>query len=447
MANIVTLECPKCGRRKQDERRDTDYHDTALVRLICPDCDDGDFHEEQHFDASGNHINRDPSEGLTVADLRLEMKRLSARLDKVLGCYADSMPKEAYHEVNAVMRALAAQPAPAGEVDEDDEFGNPPGYSDWYNAHFYGQPVNTHRDHACEAAWRAALKHSGRDARAAAAASRPATAVPEGYAKIPEMIDAAPPHYLPSEAGAYVAGWNWCVSAMQVQAPMLSAAPQPAAKPNAWPDTGPYEGPVRLDEAIAWMVDAIRDGEGHAEVIRRAKCVKAALRSQPEAKAGADEPHADMIEAAALYGWQHEAWTWESVRAGLDRFREAKPAPVGGGVDADEVLIAIKRGEGYEDVHPQLVAEDALRQTLYGGCQFEWRVVEAAPAPAGEAVAKVMPHLWCSHRGCIAAATGDSDECAAYCCKLSSGDPDAEKRATDVNNACRRLAGKEAPRG
>lgn len=50
--------------------------------------------------------------------------------------------------------------------------------------------------------------------------------------------------------------------------------------------------------------------------------------------------------------------------------------------ESDEVLIAIKRGEAYEDVHPQLVAEDALRQTLHGGCQFEWRVVDVATPPA-----------------------------------------------------------------
>lgn len=29
----------------------------------------------------------------------------------------------------------------------------------------------------------------------------------------------------------------------------------------------------------------------------------------------------------------------------------------------DEVLVALKRPEGYEDVHPELVAEDAIRET------------------------------------------------------------------------------------
>jgi hypothetical protein len=37
---------------------------------------------------------------------------LAKRLDEVLGCYADSMPKEAYFEVDAVMRALNAAPQP-----------------------------------------------------------------------------------------------------------------------------------------------------------------------------------------------------------------------------------------------------------------------------------------------------------------------------------------------
>lgn len=38
-------------------------------------------------------------------------------------------------------------------------------------------------------------------------------------------------------------------------------------------------------------------------------------------------------------------------------------------VAADEVLVALKRGEGYEDVHPQLVAQDAQI------CWPEWRTI------------------------------------------------------------------------
>lgn len=47
-------------------------------------------------------------------------------------------------------------------LDDDDEFGNPPGYTDWYNTQFFGQPVDTKRDHACEAAWRAAMTFARR---------------------------------------------------------------------------------------------------------------------------------------------------------------------------------------------------------------------------------------------------------------------------------------------
>lgn len=36
----------------------------------------------------------------------------------------------------------------------------------------------------------------------------------------------------------------------------------------------------------------------------------------------------------------------------------------------DEVLVALKRGEGYEDVHPQLVTEDAVNAHWP-----EWRTV------------------------------------------------------------------------
>lgn len=39
-------------------------------------------------------------------------------------------------------------------------------------------------------------------------------------------------------------------------------------------------------------------------------------------------------------------------------------------VDSDEVLVALRRGEGYEDVHPQLVGEDAISPRWPA-----WRVV------------------------------------------------------------------------
>lgn len=39
----------------------------------------------------------------------------------------------------------------------EDEDGMPVGYADWYNSRYAGTVVDTQRDHACEAAWRAAI--------------------------------------------------------------------------------------------------------------------------------------------------------------------------------------------------------------------------------------------------------------------------------------------------
>lgn len=60
MADTIVLRCPRCKIESKDLRRDTDYHDTHTVEIVCPSCDDGDFHEEVHLDATGKHITRDP---------------------------------------------------------------------------------------------------------------------------------------------------------------------------------------------------------------------------------------------------------------------------------------------------------------------------------------------------------------------------------------------------
>ena len=54
-----------------------------------------------------------------------------------------------------------------------------------------------------------------------------------------------------------------------------------------------------------------------------------------------------------------------------------KAGPVDG-----EVLVAIERGEGYEDVHPELVAEDCMGNAAERG--WRWRVVSASHAPDKE---------------------------------------------------------------
>lgn len=46
----------------------------------------------------------------------------------------------------------------------------------------------------------------------------------------------------------------------------------------------------------------------------------------------------------------------------------------------DEVLVALKRGEDYEDVHPEILADDAI-----GGGWPEWRTIygdQVVPANA-----------------------------------------------------------------
>lgn len=53
-----------------------------------------------------------------------------------------------------------------------------------------------------------------------------------------------------------------------------------------------------------------------------------------------------------------------------------------GGVVTKQVLVAIERGEGYEDVHPELVAEDCMGNAAERG--WRWRVVSASPAPDKE---------------------------------------------------------------
>lgn len=45
-------------------------------------------------------------------------------------------------------------------------------------------------------------------------------------------------------------------------------------------------------------------------------------------------------------------------------------------VEDDEVLVALKRPEGYDDVHPQLVAEDAIKESWP-----EYRIVWPKKAP------------------------------------------------------------------
>lgn len=80
-------------------------------------------------------------------------------------------------------------------------------------------------------------------------------------------------------------------------------------------------------------------------------------RSVPRFANGA---YRDVVVQARWEGWQARAARTSGVP-------EVQP---------DEVLYAIKRPDGYEDVHPDLLAHDAFRDFV------QYRVVAARPAGA-----------------------------------------------------------------
>lgn len=54
----LSLSCPKCKRTMAYDRTidpSIPAH-VATIRIICDRCDDGDFHTETWFDASGNEV-------------------------------------------------------------------------------------------------------------------------------------------------------------------------------------------------------------------------------------------------------------------------------------------------------------------------------------------------------------------------------------------------------
>jgi hypothetical protein len=58
----LLLRCPKCGRSQDTDRQKHDYQEAVRLEIVCPKCDDGDFHEPFYYDAQGKHIFRDPDE-------------------------------------------------------------------------------------------------------------------------------------------------------------------------------------------------------------------------------------------------------------------------------------------------------------------------------------------------------------------------------------------------
>lgn len=59
IATDVTLECPNCRAYKTVPRTPELPPEVRLIEIICPDCDDGDFHTETWFSAPGIEVSQD----------------------------------------------------------------------------------------------------------------------------------------------------------------------------------------------------------------------------------------------------------------------------------------------------------------------------------------------------------------------------------------------------
>lgn len=53
---MIFLQCPKCKRREEIEKPTDIPSIVKTVEIICPDCDDGDFHTETWFDSFGKEV-------------------------------------------------------------------------------------------------------------------------------------------------------------------------------------------------------------------------------------------------------------------------------------------------------------------------------------------------------------------------------------------------------
>lgn len=58
----LLLRCPMCRREMMVDREPTDYPEAVRIEVTCPECNEGDFAETMHFDATGKHIIRDLDE-------------------------------------------------------------------------------------------------------------------------------------------------------------------------------------------------------------------------------------------------------------------------------------------------------------------------------------------------------------------------------------------------
>jgi hypothetical protein len=55
-SELVTLVCPKCQRRAQVEKYETDPVGTTEVHVVCDRCNPGDFDVPVYFSADGQEL-------------------------------------------------------------------------------------------------------------------------------------------------------------------------------------------------------------------------------------------------------------------------------------------------------------------------------------------------------------------------------------------------------
>jgi hypothetical protein len=57
IAKQITFRCPKCRTQREGKRLDEfDPEDADIIEIICPQCDDGDFHAPVYFNTQGNEM-------------------------------------------------------------------------------------------------------------------------------------------------------------------------------------------------------------------------------------------------------------------------------------------------------------------------------------------------------------------------------------------------------
>ena len=59
MAGQIQIRCPKCNKTMMNDRQPEDPVQAMECVIICPACDDGDFHSPTYLSASGREIDWD----------------------------------------------------------------------------------------------------------------------------------------------------------------------------------------------------------------------------------------------------------------------------------------------------------------------------------------------------------------------------------------------------